>query len=671
MLGCFSTSNPISIIRNTVIGGDLSISNGGDEVTFCVGDGSSDLFEVNLEGALGPNSLYVVTDTNLVILDLSESSSFDFEEAGIGVCLIWHLSYAGEIVGGVVDSSAADLSGCFELSNFITVNRVTGEDCPEPCLADGGVATIIGGDNTIDICADDEISDAFNIQVSGATGPNNAWFVTDEEGNILGFPDTTIIDLEGAGPGVSLVRNISFAEDVVLPEIGGNIDELFGCFSLSSPITINRLTGDDCPFVCVIQGSTITTQNEETALTICSDDGESDPIIIITNGGNGADDTYLIADEDNRILNIAMGNVFDLEGSGSGTSILYHVSSVGTLSGVALGASTQDLGGCFALSNAITVTKLIGEECVELCGTDGGNVMYADGTNEMEFCSGDVVFTITHTSEADPEFDYYYILTDAQDNIVEVRNSADGGAYDMSALARGVSHVWGWSSDGSIDPEVGDSVSTLEGDCSSLSGDFVNVSRVTGGMCDVGCHAPRDVRIRKASNGRYSVRWDKVAEAIGYELEIGFEGLPLSFALVPLSKKKVTVKAPADRVIVVRVRAICADGERSPYTRDFLITPDTKSNIHTGASIRSIDKINVSEIIVTEQQPLFPNPAGEFINVWYDGEGVEGQMTIFSRDGREVLKTALPGDTEYHEVNIEVLSRGMYMQEKFVKSDRF
>ncbi len=236
--------------------------------------------------------------------------------------------------------------------------------------------------------------------------------------------------------------------------------------------------------------------------------------------------------------------------------------------------------------------------------------------------------------------------------------------------------------DGTIEPEIGASISTLEQDCNTLSGDFVNVSRVTGGICDVGCHAPRDVRISKKGNGRYSVRWDKVAEAIGYELEIGFEGLPQSFALIQLTKKKVTVSAPNDRVVVVRVRAICADGERSPYTRDFLITPDTKSNLHSGATIRSIDKISVSEILVTEQEPLFPNPAGESINVWYDGEGVDGQMTIFSRDGREAMRSILPGDTEYHEVNIESLPRGMYfmiirnngemwMQEKFVKSDQF
>jgi len=680
--GCFSLSNPISIIRNTVIGGSLTVSGGMDNISLCVGDSISDSFEVSLDGAVGPNSLYLVTDTNQVILQVSDSSTFDFEEAGAGVCLIWHVSYADELSGADVDSSAANLSGCFELSNAVTVYRVTGEDCPEPCLADGGVATITGGDTTIDICADDQISDSFTIELADASGPNNAWMVTDEDGNILGFPDSTIIDLEGAGPGIALVRNISYEDDVLLPEIGGNIDELFGCFSLSAPITVNRLTGDDCEVVCVVQKSTIVTENGATSITICSDDGESDPVTIVSNGGTGSDDTYLITDEDNRILNIAMGNVFDLEASGSGTSLLYHISSVGTLSGVALGANAQGIEGCYALSNSITVTKLIGDECIELCGTDGGDIMYADGTNEREFCSGDVVFTITHTSEADPELDYFYVLTDAQDNIVEVRNSADGGDYDMTTAAQGVSHIWGWSSDGSVEAEIGASISTLEDECSTLSGDFVNVSRITGGVCDEGCHTPRDVRISRAGNGRYSVRWDKVALAIGYEMEIGFEGLPLSFALVPLSKHKVTVNAPGDRVVVVRVRAVCADGERSPYSRDYLISSETKSKIFRGATKRSIDKIAVSEIVVSEQEPLFPNPAGEFINVWYDGQGVDGQMTIFSRDGREAMRSTLPGDTEYHEVNIQNLSRGMYfmmirsdgemwMQEKFVKSDRF
>lgn len=680
--GCFAFTNPITIYRNAIDGGVITTANGGNEITVCVGDGISDAFEVSLMGAQGSNSLYVVTDTTLRILALSESAIFDFEEQDAGTCLIWHLSYSGDLEGGVVDSSAADLSGCFDLSDPITVHRVSGDDCPEPCLIEGGLAAFEGGETSMDICADDSLSDLILLSVSDATGSINSWIVTDEAGNILSLPANDSLDLDGTGQGMALVRNISYEEDVMLPEIGDNINELSGCFALSNSLIINRLTGDDCPFVCMISGSTIETQEGTTSISLCTDDGDSDAVTIAKTGGTGADDTYLITDADANIINIAMGNIIDLEGAGSGTCLIWHVSSVGTLSGVALGANAGNIEGCYALSNAITVEKLIGDQCLALCGTDGGTVSYEGGGNEMEFCSGDVEFTITHTSDANPELDYYYILTDAQDNIVEVRNSNEGGAYNMNALAQGVSHIWGWSTDGTIEPEIGASIGTLEGECSELTGNFVNVSRVTGGQCDIGCHAPRDVRIRKAGEGRYKIRWDKVKEAEGYEMEIGFEGFPLSFALVELNRNKATINGPEDRVIQVRVRAVCANGEKSPYTQDFFIESSSSSNAQDIAILRSTDKIEVSEIFVSEQEILYPNPADNYINIWYDGQGWEAQMSIISRNGQRVMTQTLPGDIEIHEIDIQQLPKGLYfmtihsangqrVQEKFIKSDTY
>ncbi|MEM9258144.1 MAG: T9SS type A sorting domain-containing protein, partial [Bacteroidota bacterium] len=62
-------------------------------------------------------------------LGLPANQPFDLEGAGEGVCLIWALSFDGFLIGAEIDSNATNLSGCFDLSNPITVIRQTGDDC--------------------------------------------------------------------------------------------------------------------------------------------------------------------------------------------------------------------------------------------------------------------------------------------------------------------------------------------------------------------------------------------------------------------------------------------------------------------------------------------------------------------------------------------------------------
>ena len=47
----------------------------------------------------------------------------DFDPQGVGICLIWHLSYDGPITGLEVGLDANNITGCASLSNPITVER--------------------------------------------------------------------------------------------------------------------------------------------------------------------------------------------------------------------------------------------------------------------------------------------------------------------------------------------------------------------------------------------------------------------------------------------------------------------------------------------------------------------------------------------------------------------
>jgi hypothetical protein len=126
--GTFDLSNSITVTRNAQPEAGM-ISGGTDNTfTFTI-DGTSDFVSgITLDGtATGTNGTFVITDDSLNILgmpgDLTALEGVDFNGAGVGTCLIWYLRFEDGLQGAAMGENAADLAGCFDLSNSITVNR--------------------------------------------------------------------------------------------------------------------------------------------------------------------------------------------------------------------------------------------------------------------------------------------------------------------------------------------------------------------------------------------------------------------------------------------------------------------------------------------------------------------------------------------------------------------
>ena len=115
--GDFGISNSITVTRNGAAGGTLE----GGPFEFCVGDGVADNLmdgDITLSGNTGENTQWIVTDLDGTILGLPPTfTAPDFDGAGVGTCLIWHVSYYGDLDGLELDLNTNDLDGCFELSN--------------------------------------------------------------------------------------------------------------------------------------------------------------------------------------------------------------------------------------------------------------------------------------------------------------------------------------------------------------------------------------------------------------------------------------------------------------------------------------------------------------------------------------------------------------------------
>ncbi len=454
--GCYALSNAITVIRHGVNGGELATADGDTVVTICAGDSISDAFEIMLTDTVGTHSAWVITDPQGEILGLPGGPPFDLEGAGEGTCLIWHISYNDTLSGLEIGLNADSIEGCYDLSNPITVTRVGADGI------DGGILMTQDSSTELTICAGDGLSDAFEVLLSDTSGPNSGWVITDPDGNILGVPAGPPFDLEDAGTGICLVWHISYVDGFSGVEVGNNTSNLQGCYDLSNPITVTR-NG--------VSGGTLTTTDDTTEITICAGDGTSDAFEVNLNGHEGSNSGWVITDPEGNILGLPAGPPFDLEGAGTGVCLIWHISSHGDLTGLEIGANANEIQGCYALSNAITVIRH---------GVSGGTLTTADSTTEVTICAGDgesdafEVYISGHEGDSSD-----WVITDPDGNILGLPT---GPPFDLEGAGTGVCLIWHLSYNGSLTGvEVGANTEEIQG-CYSLSNPItVTRNGVSGG----------------------------------------------------------------------------------------------------------------------------------------------------------------------------------------------
>lgn len=246
------------------------------ETTICAGDGVPDPIDVNLGGNYGDNSQWVITDAAGTILALPAAPPFDLEGAGTGVCLIWHLSYEDGLVGAAVGNNATtDLSGCYDLSNPITVTREDCGGCGDEntlCFDDAGIdwtmnalsGTFTVGTQTFDVSIDDadyilletvESGDALEVRIDPYDNNDvvNITYALSEVADNVVFP---IVDLDKKDSG-----SIQQEQVCVYGYLG------------SSPIPIQ-------PVITSLDGSVDINGNCATATTDSAISGEDESVLV-------------------------------------------------------------------------------------------------------------------------------------------------------------------------------------------------------------------------------------------------------------------------------------------------------------------------------------------------------------------------------------------------------
>ena len=454
------TDNYVTVNRTVPDGGMVTAEGGATQVFTCPGDGVADVVTFETTSAAVPYA-YIITDENNIILDFANGNSQDFEGAPAGVCRVWGLAYAGNIIAEVGDDiTAVTLAdNCHELSEtYLEVIR--GE-------ADGGTVALDDGSTEATVCIGDGEADELTFtHTTNTIGASYTYVITDDQNNILGIPSGNSQDFEGAEAGVCRVWGLAYTGDIIA-EVGDNAamtDLADGCFDLSDNfITVNRIE---------TEGATVALEDGSTEIDVCVGDGIADELTFTNTSTAGQSYAYVITDENNNILGLPGGNSQDFEGAGVGICRVWGLSYSGNIT-AAVGdnaAAVALTDECFDLSdNFITVNRQL---------VDGGTVATTDGETAVTVCAGDDVEDIlTFVATTDSPLDYAYVVTDDQNTILAI---LDGDMVDFEVAGPGVCRVWGLSYAGNVIAEPGDDAANtaLTDGCFDLSDNFVEVTRV-------------------------------------------------------------------------------------------------------------------------------------------------------------------------------------------------
>ncbi len=455
LTGSFDFSNPVEVIRDSLAGGSLTLLDGTTSDTIILGDGNIDTLEVVLNIAIGANLIYVVTDTLGEILDTTSNSSFTFENAGGGVCQIWNLSYANGLSGLEISNNVSQLSGCFDLSNPVTITRVG---------LMGGELMTTDSLVFIQICVSDTLSDVFDVILSDTVGPIQSWVVTDAMGIILDLPANQPFDLSSQSVATCFLWNLSHDMDITGLEIGLSVDSLVGNYNFSNAITVDKASST---------ASSIMTTDSLTAVSITVGEGIVDLINAISAGGDGDSSVWVITDPMGTILVVQDTASFDFESSGGGTCLIWEINFEFGISGLSVGANINNLQGCFSISNSIEVMRIP-------TPLNGGVLTTSDFLIAIEICVGnglteeiDVVLNFNQG----PNFQW--VITDTTGLILGLPAAPP---FDLSLAGPGLCQIWNLSyANGLTGLSVGLNINGLQGFF-----DFSNAISVTRNAADGG-----------------------------------------------------------------------------------------------------------------------------------------------------------------------------------------
>ncbi len=343
--GCYDLSNGVILnliecIKATPNAGIIS----GNPGPLCIGNGRLSMVipgTIELQDSEGTGQ-WVITDSLGLILGLTDViSDFDFELTADSLCYVQHLAYFETITGLEVGSNINSIEGCYDISNSIII---------EKNYAAGGQLT----DTPYHFCVGDGIEDRIPenaIILTDNIGEYTQWVLTDVTGTmILALPnDPSDLDFDSELPGTCTLWSISYNDELIGLEIGERFNTVQGCFSRSNFVSIRKST----TVGGIISGG---------PFEFCVQDGVTDTLgqnSIVSMDNQGTNQIWVLVDANNTIskLHTDYTNI-NFDPMDEGTYMIYLINYDSNIEGLLIGASIDNLSGCFSLSNPLPITMM-------------------------------------------------------------------------------------------------------------------------------------------------------------------------------------------------------------------------------------------------------------------------------------------------------------------------
>ena len=226
----------------TAIGGEISLENGETNKGFCLSNDSEEIVTAKLKGAEGSRSAWLVTDFAGNILDISSKPTFQISKYQQEIIEIRHLSFEDGIKGLTEGGKLQKLEGCFDASNSLRLFLR---------IIEGSILKTGGGLEEKTICYPGGSRNEVYVEGEGGTGSRAMWLITDLDSTILEMPNNPPFSLEELEQDTLLIWDLSYEELLVEVKIGGQLQDLAGCYGLSKPLRLIRDRSGECRIACL------------------------------------------------------------------------------------------------------------------------------------------------------------------------------------------------------------------------------------------------------------------------------------------------------------------------------------------------------------------------------------------------------------------------------------
>ena len=459
--GCFQLSeNFLSINRNNISGGFVSLSNNQNQQQICPTDSAANLLIFRNIAAQGQKLIYLITNVNNIILDTTSKNSYHFIQQGIGDYRVYGLSYNGDFSGkiGVSINDPSLSEDCFGLSsNYISVAK------RNPVA---GFVVMDDANTLLQNCPSDANFPSRQIKTIGNNSGNQCFVIIDRNQIIVDILFSPTIYPTEYPSGKYNIVSISFngSLNIKKGEKWGVKAPSTSCYSIS---------GNDVSFLNLEpQGGIIKVVEGDTS-NICIGNSAPSPIKFSKDSVNELTYSYLITDQSNRYLgHFTNIDLLSFEDYSTGNINVWGLSHTGNIT-LQKGDSIlkKDITtGCFQLSkNSISLKLNIFR---------GHTVKTNLNTDSLLICTGDGLPNLINFSSSDSlsGLNYRYVLTTLANNIIQVIN---GNSIDLETIGLREMRLYSVAFNGNFNSQTGVSIfnTNLSSGCFKISDNYIKILR--------------------------------------------------------------------------------------------------------------------------------------------------------------------------------------------------